>query len=154
MRLSSLPLASLVVAVALTLPLAQATENCSSEVQKGAIPGAATGCSITASNEDSDVPMPEARALMKGLELYCWRESAAWYFSLVSGKNSGADKAEILATKMRGTYELRRKMRALPEGTSIAINPHSIDGLKLSAPPKNILQDLKRLARERHLKLE
>lgn len=99
-------------------------------------------------------PVPESHALMKGVELYCWRESGAWFFSLVAGKNSGTDKTEILAQKMRGSQGLKKKLRKLPEGTSIFLNPHQVTGMKFSTPPPSILKDLQRVAKERQLDWE
>ena len=105
-------------------------------------------------NMEIGAPVPESHALMKGVELYCWRESGAWFFSLVAGKNVGTDKEDVLAQKMRGSQGLKKKLRKLPEGTSVFLNPTSIPGIPLSKPPRNILKDLERVAAERKLDLE
>lgn len=141
-------LLTLALILTLTGQFARADE-CSSKAQPGDFSGAVGGCSIS---PESDRISP-AHAPMKGLELYCWRESGAWYFSLVPGKNAETGKTEILSAKMRGTYHLKQKMRKLPAGTTVALNPRKIEGIKLSAIPENLFQDLQRVAKERKLGL-
>src|SRR5215217_6231928 len=78
---------------------------------------------------------------MKGYELYSWRSTGQWYFSLVVGTNRQKTYQEIVApgVQIKGVAGLKRKLDLLPEGEELSWSRHRIS--KMTVPPRSIADE-------------
>jgi hypothetical protein len=107
---------------------------------------------------------PESVVLV-GYELYSWQESnGRWSFCVLpspSGVNVSAEEVFNKKFRLSGVKDLKRKLSGLPEGATIYW-PNRITGTdqkakgsqKLSYPPPETIQDIRRYSESRKIKVE
>jgi hypothetical protein len=115
---------------------------------------------------NSQVPGGTGQIARMSYELYSWQESSgSWSFSLLaspSGVNVSA--AQVFDTKFRlsGVKELNRKISGLPVGATIfwadriplSSGEKASENKKLGYPPSEMIQDVRRSAEARKIKIE
>jgi hypothetical protein len=110
-------------------------------------------------------PSDSLRKAAMGYELYSWQESSGrWSFSLLaspSGPNISAEQVFNKKFLLSGVKELRQKISGLPVGTTIfwldRITDTSLEtkpGKRLSYPPANIIEQVRRHADKRHVEVQ
>ena len=82
------------------------------------------------------------RPMMKGMELYSWREGGAWRFSLLGGTNRLKSDDEVMAPSVtiQSIDELKTRLGALPpqEWVTLETPRHA----PFAEPPANVIDDL------------
>jgi len=117
------------------------------------------GCTATLC---ASLQFPHSAAPM-AYELYSWQgSSGGWNFSVLaspSGPNLLAQEVFDKKFLVTGINELKRKISRLPEGSTVywldrLTGTQEKEGDKLGYPPKEIVQDIRRYAEARKIKLE
>jgi hypothetical protein len=100
-----------------------------------------------------------------GYELFSWRGAKGeWEFQLLFNTNSEKTSAEVFneKTALKGFEKLKRRIRELPEGSTIfwldrvpsGSKPKAKGSDRLKYPPANLIKRIKRDATERHVGLK
>ena len=127
------------------------------------------GCADTTVEPPSTAaPLPRS---VKGYELYSWRSSGTWYFTLITGTNRLKTLDEITAPEnveegdwvkitAAGVPELKAVLARLPTGTQISwVSARHLDsseretGPRIRRPPVWVFRELKAYCSERALEL-
>ena len=127
------------------------------------------GCAnATVEPPPTAAPLPRS---VKGYELYSWRSSGTWYFTLITGTNRLKTLEEIAAPEnveegdwvkitAAGVPELKAVLARLPTGTQISwVSARHLDpserepGSRIRRPPVWVFMELKAYCSERALEL-
>jgi hypothetical protein len=101
-----------------------------------------------------DEPPRNQHLMMKGVELYSWKEATTglWRFSLLPGTNRNKSLTEIAEAKVTVTdmSTLKRRLAILANGESVL---WSLPYPSLSYPPASMVDEIVKYAAARHLRL-
>jgi hypothetical protein len=97
--------------------------------------------------------VPRLAPSMKGYELYSWKMSKGWYFTLLVGTNRLKKYVEATSPKARikGVSALKRKLRELPAGSEVFWSSGRFS--KMSLPTKGIVDELSAYCEHRGIRL-
>ena len=96
---------------------------------------------------------PTLRHSMKGYELYSWKTSKGWHFSLLVGTNRLKTYEEATSQRIRidGVDALKKKLSQLPAGEEVFWATRRFR--QMSRPPKRIVDELSSHAEQLGIKM-
>ena len=108
------------------------------------------GSLLAACGDDPPPATPFAES-MKGYELYSWRESGEWKFSLLVGTNREKSLEEIKSaeTVFSGVEELTSALERMPEGQYVTWSSKET----LEFPPDDIIEQVEEVCEDQGLVL-
>lgn len=106
------------------------------------------GSLLAGCGADSPPATPFAES-MKGYELYSWRESGEWKFSLLVGTNREKSLEEIKSaeTVFSGVEELTSALERMPEGQYVTWSSKET----LEFPPDDIIEQVEKVCEDHGL---
>ena len=106
---------------------------------------------LSACGPASEPPATPFAESMKGYELYSWRESGGWKFSLLVGTNREKSLEEIKSaeTVFSGVEELTSALERMPEGQYVTWSSKET----LEFPPDDIIEQVEKVCEAQGLVL-